>query len=149
MIKKERLQQLIEENGSVYEPNVEDGIVQEIILFEEFNLIRNEALYFGVEKWAFLKDLYETKEEAEHFAKYGNITKTVKFPTPPTYEEFLKIKEFYSGQGLTRIVLINEKELEVVENGLDGYHSYRVSNTKENYYKCLGKMIELWKEIKE
>ena len=35
---------------------------------------------------------FEIKEEAEFYLKYGNIETVIKFPTPPTYEEFLSEK---------------------------------------------------------
>ena len=84
-----------------------------------------------------------TKEQSEHFAKYGNITKTIKFPTPPTYEQFLFVwvEEFWV-YNFGRLLLDKERDRIIVT--LPSEH-YDVPNTKENYYKCLDKMIELWR----
>lgn len=82
------------------------------------------------------------KPSFTHFEKYGNITKIEKLPVPPTYEEFLKEEEF-SIQWLGSIVLYEDDKKTIYFSSKN--HILELPNTEENYYKCLDKLVELWR----
>lgn len=180
MIKAERLKVLIEKEATIYrvkynkifEIELKKGFFEDddtstickFSVFDECLELNNDN---GENEYAWLIEyLFETKSEAEFYAKYGNIEKTIKMPVPPTWEE-LKIKDFIKSN---KTKPDNYKELFTfyLNNELFNLEFYLNSNgkyyiligddncyykplfdkplTKANYYKALDKMVELWRE---
>lgn len=84
MITKERLKELIKEKATIYvithEPFIAGASsfigIKEEKLSKESNIGKDNTLYWKDMGIAELEYLYETKEDAEEYLKYGNITKT-------------------------------------------------------------------------
>ena len=68
-----------------------------------------------------IKDLYETKAEAEFVAKYGNITRIEKMPVPPMWEEFKSYgMKFYNNQIPTTLDISKNMNLIYLTQGFHG-----------------------------
>ena len=162
MINAEELKELIEKEAIVY------GVYREYDDYGYYDIIEEQDLSEGYyvdvyEKYGIIgilddlkntyDNLYETLAEAEFYAKYGNIEKTVKMPVPLTWEEVIN----------NRVELINNNpifiSIDFPNRGDSGCISiFLIKNnvmylkktfckvTKENYYKALDKMVELWRE---
>lgn len=93
------------------------------------------------------KDILKNKalleKEAIFYSKYVGVQKTIAMPAPPTYEEFLK-EEYFSIQWLGSIVLDEDDKKTIYFNSKS--YKFDLPNTKENYYKCLDKLVELWRK---
>ena len=88
MIEKERMQQLIEQEATIYELYNKD--ILQVKLEKEFFVI-NGGLYksrYAFRAW-WIKDLYETREDAEFIKEFGCI-EWVKRLNLPTWEEYLQ-----------------------------------------------------------
>lgn len=147
MISEERLKELIEQGTTIYYYKINDINAHTLKLSEEC-WIKDEELnyeydtdYVTWREYFSLKDLYETKEEAEFVAKY-HTSKVVKFE-PPTWEEFLKTNVSDYG-GCYSDILVTIYMIGTLENG----KLYVAPNTsltthdfgkptKENYYKAV------------
>lgn len=99
MIKKERLEELIEQGATIYEAKYND--VAPVSLTNEINII---SWRYGViafkpmkkHKWLnhkYFKNLFETEEEAREHLEFGNITRTERLELP-SWEEFNKVSTF-------------------------------------------------------
>ena len=97
MIEKNRLEELIEQGATVYMANrYTEGIFLDKRNFE----VTDKELIFKYKIYAvLLEDLFETKEDAEEYAEFGNITRTERLELP-SWEEFAngKIVEFVSNK---------------------------------------------------
>lgn len=80
MIEKERLEELIEQGATVYMANrYTEGIFLDKRNFE----VTDKELVFKYKIYAvLLEDLFETKEDAEEYAEFGNITRTERLELP-------------------------------------------------------------------
>lgn len=80
MITKERLEVLLEEDKVFY-----------WVFNKEINMLHKLSMpSFWKRKWEFYsKDCFETKEDAEEYAEFGNITRTERLELN-NYETFLK-----------------------------------------------------------
>ena len=97
MIKKERLEELIEKGAMIY-------VVNNKVVFEEklnkhytHDVLKDCVCWWSIprKRW-FFKDCFETKEDAEWYVKYGEVTKTetISFPT---YEKIMQDLEGKTG----------------------------------------------------
>lgn len=180
MIKPERLKELIEKEATIYrvkynkifEIELKKGFFEDddtstickFSVFDECLELNNDN---GENEYAWLIEyLFETKSEAEFYAKYGNIEKTIKMPVPPTWEE-LKIKDFiksnktkpdiykelftfYLNNELFNLEIYSDENCKYFITISDDKNYYKplfeMPLTKYNYYKALDKMVELWRE---
>lgn len=91
MIKKERLEELVEQGATVYRTYA-DVSVQEVKLNKNYMKVDNAFLWQKM-TGAFkgcgtpLEQLFETKEEAEWYREFGCIERTERLELP-TWEEF-------------------------------------------------------------
>ena len=163
MIKAEELKELYKNGAIVY------GVYREYDDYGHYdNIIEEQDLADGYyidvyEKYGItgilddLKNtydnLFETKSEAEFYAKYGNIEKTVKMPVPPTWEEIInnKIDIINIKPYVIAIDFPNRGDcgciaLFLIKNSK--YYSIKITYEfiEDNYYKILDKMVELWRE---
>lgn len=83
MITKERLEELIEQGATIY-------VVNNKVVFEEklnkhytHDILKDCICWWGIprKRW-FFTDLFETKEDAEEYAEFGNITRTERLELP-------------------------------------------------------------------
>ena len=141
MITVERLKQLIAQGATIYE-NKEEHILE--IGFDNANIrlgykVSGIYLTFGIQNptiIAKLENLFETKEEAEEYLEFGNITitKTLKLPNWEEVQKKLKLGgtwniKFYSKNELDECCLsINAFNNTVI---VLGYKCWEL--TKENY----------------
>ena len=146
MIKEQKLKELIEKEATIFHYICEYGIIEEFNLkgCEIYNDFDSTQLVYENEPYD-LKNLFETKAEAEFEAEFGNVEKVVKMPVPPTWEEFIIGKDFYCCKGL---YISMDDIIELVDSRLRYSEEIVLTlpNTKENYIKALDKMKELWRE---
>lgn len=92
MITKERLEELLEEDKVFY-----------WVFNKEINMLHKLSMpSFWKRKWEFYsKDCFETKEDAEEYAEFGNITRTERLELPTFDELFDEI--FASSFGIHTI----------------------------------------------
>ena len=92
-----------------------------------------------------LKDLFATKQQAEHYLHHANVTRTATLPFL-TWEEFLKEKYIWFVDKeqnqcclyyVTKFILIN-KSGELIEKG---------ELTEANFYKAYDECVRLFKGV--
>lgn len=149
MISEERLKELLKEEVTIYRVN---GYVEEIYLNEYDFETTDKELVFNYKIYAIrLDDLFETEEEAKEYLKYGNVTRTEKFPYV-SWEEFCKGEQIvFTGK--------NDEKFVMFRYNLDARHPFIVINaersnewcrfkeplTRENYHKALDLAVKLFK----
>lgn len=99
-----------------------------------------------------LKDLFATKQQAEHYLHHANITRTEQLP-------FVTWEEFDKGNRLIRFIGKNGERcklegyqkddkqsgfIDVVVNGTGSHIDY--DYTEENFYKAYDECVRLFKE---
>ena len=157
MIKKERLEELIKNEATIYTPDIMWGSVGEIKLNKKM-VIKNDRLdgdlgNLGLEGASCycsipLTDLVETKEEAEWYKEFGSIERTERLELP-TWEEVSRDLE-NAPVGNYVIKSSDGWSLEYVkynETVIGLYSEYVWSEweaTKENYILACRKAKELF-----
>lgn len=158
MISEERLKELIEQEKGCYrigdfsgigyihlkqeyEPNIFENGKDNYLLYIYTN---NEKKYKD-EIWA--EDLFETEADAKEFLKYGNITRTEKFP-------YVSWEDVCDGTN-HHIVFTTPKHQKVEMIICDGYidiicvytaiSEFSKPLTRENYHKALDICVKLFK----
>ena len=162
MISKERLEELIEQEAVVYTNN--SGYDTLNLKQGKFHIAR-ELLMFDYKDFCIpIKDIYETKEDAEFVLKYYT-TKTYRFE-PPTWEEFLATRDensfahWFCGDICVVMVEENDKkgilkthnqfEVDIYCEGdsklkrFDYFNNYGIDTRKETYYEALEYARELF-----
>lgn len=163
MISKKRLEELVKKGATIYAVTLDDkvgfinfidyeGKVLENTLKFRVKIKPDLSNWYGCEpNWSediSLKSLFETKEEAEEYLKYGNITRTEKFPYV-SWEEFCEGKRvvFDGKNGFSyccELGYINQIFVVIYKPLLDGC-IFREPLTRENYHKALDICVKLWK----
>ena len=153
MITKERLEELIEQNATIY--SIHSSSSFEIKLTEN-SKIYNTSLFghsvFGIP----FRYLFETKEEAEWHKEFGCIERTERLELP-TWEELQNKREFYIGfndrEGIVRYYLAIDmpykKDVGVIlisysDANNDTIICFDKIATKENYTLACRKVKELF-----
>ena len=90
----------------------------------------------------YLKDCYETKEDAEEFVKYGDITKTFKFPFV-SYNDFLRGKTI-DIEDVVSVGKAKKFDCIVICNRIKGKQQIIDYATRENYHKALDIAKNIW-----
>lgn len=165
MIKAEKLKELIEKKAIIYA--FYGKRVIEINLYKDYKFkLDNEGsndIWLGGDFYTDFdfKDLFETKAEAEFYAKYGNITRIEKMPILLNWNELKQYKQnndYYSIRwcknmfeiGIQYLFLVNLKSKNIsLGREVDGnINKYLIDEklTAQSYYKALDKMVELWRE---
>lgn len=150
MISKEKLQELIDKKESAYYMQQYDisgvWIKLENVSIKE-NSYQELVLRNNGEDWNFsclqsypinslpLRDLYETQEDAEEFLKYGNITKTFKFPFV-SYNDFLRGKTV-DVENVVSVGKATKFDCIVICDMIKGKQQIIDYATRENYHKAL------------
>ena len=117
----------------------------------EINKIHSYTITWGKEYYCYIKDLFKTKAEAEHYLHHANITRTEQLP-------FLTWEEFDKGNRLIRFIGKNGERcklegyqsddtqggfIDVVVNGTGSHIDY--DYTEENFYKAYDECVRLFK----
>lgn len=170
MITKERLEELIQQDKVIYGTTDDEELLEidckflhypkrmgtDIEIKDHLNVLytdsENDYKVFEVAKDN--SNIFETKDEAEFYAKYGNVEKTVKMPVPPTWEEFILKNKEQNGQFLFCIKINGINLYLSIHIGLSNTwfiinykdFSFDFENTKNGYLQALDKMVELWRE---
>lgn len=87
-ISKLELEKAIEKGKSVWGIYKKTNRICEI-KSSEINKIHSYTITWGKEYYCYIKDLYKTKAEAEHYLHHANVTRTETLPFL-TWEEFNK-----------------------------------------------------------
>lgn len=158
-ISKERLKELIEQGATIYKKR--DNMVTDYqlcsynYLSEDNDLIYENVMNNYWKSWiGKLDDLFETKEEAEWYLEFGNITRT-EMLTLPTWEEIEKLKS-----GKPYKVYFNDKQFFfasrlIIEVGKYDTYGEQIEQyfcegtTKENYLEAcrIAKKLFLGEEV--
>lgn len=137
MINRKRLEELIEQEATIYELYIKD-ILQ--VKLEKNYFIVNDSLYkstYAFRTWC-LKDLYETREDAEFVKEFGCI-EWVKRLNLPTWEEYLqqsnKVIHITGCNGCYIELNFQGNYLTIYDFDCD-YEYYKDIATKENYIEA-------------
>lgn len=153
MIEKERLEEIIKNKGVVWVYSTYSKPYR--ILPITFNGEREINPHTFCLNWN-VKNIFETKEDAEFYAEFGCIERIEKLELP-TWEEFDKNEyvEFVGKDG-TKLVLektltidcdrepISDYVLEILVNDYDHRLLFEAEYTKENYTLACRKAKELF-----
>lgn len=147
MIEKERLEELIEQGATIYVHN--ERYIGYCLLTSNM-YCDDEMLYIQGDdegEIEYLEHLFETKEEAEEYAEFGNITRTERLELP-SWELF---KDRYKGIGFKVEDYIYKCfadgiEIEILQFWGRGCKSiFKAPLTRENYNEARRLCIKLFK----
>lgn len=154
MITKERLEELIEQGATIYVYNRK--YIGCCSLKNAFDC-DDEILYLDDKddgEIEYLTNLFETKEDAEEYAEFGNITRTEKL-TLPSWEEFSKWDKsvkFYNKQNKYSMYVFvknkNTNNCRIIIYADDGEQDWIVFQqplSKENYDEARRLCVKLFK----
>ena len=161
MISKERLEELIKENKSVYEIECGEQIAQ-LNLDSIYCAATDDCLLFYNYATVFC-NLFETKKEAELHLEFANVERVEKMPYV-SWEELLKEKEqsdYYTIRFAKSRFDLDEQYLFRVNfnsnriyfkkeiDGMTSRELFEKPLTKENYYEALrlAKKLLLGEEV--
>ena len=157
MITRERLEELIENNGTVY--CVLDNVYKITLDKRYFCIIGNylqwsKFLYKPMpRRTPHIDDVYETKEAAEFAKEFKNITRTETLNLP-TWKELNIIDEIkiYGGNGRRYLLQADEYDISIyADDGYDFILYKRFERTKDNYIKActIARKLFLGESIEE
>lgn len=145
-ISKERLEELIEKNATVYELFMNKEVLK-VELNNSYYIMLDKVYENKLGKLPlrprWLSDLFETKEDAEWTMRFKRIPRT-DYLDLPTWEEFIEKEEvgFYQKYGrYTSIKILGTKYI-AVETSFERYYTGEL--TKENYTLACEKARELF-----
>ena len=165
MISKERLQELIKQEATIWVENqycnaydvelsnynyiaITDD--KESLMFLDYSIQEDDPESVLVD---YLENLYETKEDAEFAREFKNITRTETLNLP-TWEELNIIDEIkiYGENGKQYLVQADEYDISVyASDGYDFILYKRLKRTKGNYIKActIARKLFLGESIEE
>ena len=95
-----------------------------------------------------LKDLFATKQQAEHYLHHANITRTETLPFL-TWEEFLKETRlnFIACDGVSNMILYCcNNTIYLVDEEYPEFNTTSWELTEENFYKAYDECVRLFKQ---
>lgn len=147
MITRKRLQELIDKKEKIYYKTKYEipgyWVPLENVLIRK-NICDELVLVNDKDYWNFchqdtkcisLDDLYETEEDSNEFFKYGNITKTLKFPFV-SYNDFLRGKTI-EVENVVSVSKATKFDCIVIWDMVKGKQQIIDYATRENYHKAL------------
>ena len=108
----------------------------------EINKIHSYTITWGKEYYCYIKDLFKTKAEAEHYLHHANVTRTETLPFL-TWKEFLEKKaiHFIDNKGIDFVLCITDNKIKLMV-------FFMVSKTwdltEENFYKAYDECKKLF-----
>ena len=148
MISKERLKNLFDKNMPIYGIDYRRCLQPDIVEISVRNLRYcssndNYQYLSGCYLYEFFgEDLYEAKEDAEEFIKYGNITKTFKFPFV-SYNDFLRGKTI-DVEDIVSVGKATKFDCIVIWDMVKSKQQIIDYATRENYHKALDIAKNIW-----
>ena len=163
MIEKERLEELIEQGATIY-------VVNNKVVFEEklnkhytHDVLKDCVCWWSIprKRW-FFKDCFETKEDAEEYAEFGNITRTERLELPSWedvkdtgYDEIFFVKDNRFDSGVVQyyfLVAEQTKEIQIMFREIDHLMVITAYDvifskplTRENYNEARRICVKLFK----
>lgn len=140
---KQEIEKAIENGKSVWGIYKKTNRICEI-KSSEINKIHSYTITWGKEYYCYIKDLFKTKAEAEHYLHHANISRTEQLPFL-TWEEFLSEVGigFISAEGFG-CCLYYDKADDMIY--LDkGYETDTYGATEANFYKAYDECVRLFK----
>lgn len=154
MIEKERLEELIEQGAIIYAYN---PLIRKTIIKVRLNKYiffyknRNKALSYWLDKEletdrdvGYLEELFETKEDAEEYAEFGNITIIERLELP-NWKEFLKQETAFMFKSKTGQIISLFKDDNTIYIEDENWNILRKSLTRENYNEARRICVKLFK----
>lgn len=152
MISKEKLKNLFDKNMTIYGIDYRRCLQPDIVEIPVRNLRycpSNDNYQYLSNKNRdcylyefFDEDLYEAKEDAEEFIKYGNITKTFKFPFV-SYNDFLRGKTI-DVEDIVSVGKATKFDCIVIWDMVKNKQRIIDYATRENYHKALDIAKNIW-----
>lgn len=132
-------------NEKVWEIDLNEKYKPEIYLDQILYVYKNTNDRFKQE--LFIKNIFKTKAEAEHYLHHANVTRTEQLPFV-TWEEFLEKKaiHFIDNKGIDFVLRITDNKIKLMV-------FFMVTKTwdltEENFYKAYDECVRLFKEEKK
>ena len=146
---KQEIEKAIENGESVWGIYKKTNRICEI-KSSEINKIHSYTITWGKEYYCYIKDLFKTKAEAEHYLNHANVARTEQLPFY-TFSEIAKDeKSFKMGKTYT---LIEDKNfvLDINKSYVSqivlytGKEKYSWNFNEENFYKAYDECVRLFK----
>jgi len=144
-MKREELEKSIENGESVWAC---DDFLHRVIPYKA-NEIAITGINTNMPAYE-LKDLFATKQQAEHYLHHANITRTETLPFL-TWEEFLEEKELFftnkSGYPMCLRIVDTKLGKKIGLGGANGYFDLQQTwdLTEANFYKAYDECVRLFK----
>lgn len=157
MITKERLEELVKQGATIYDIFKGDIYFVNLTMAKYYDVpkyIEYKNDYYNCNLTRSIQDLFETKEEAEWYLEFGNITRTETLKLP-TWEYWQKVSKY----GMYAMSFFDKEnhycELQILETikvvkwGYGRTVEFENSATKENYIEAceLCKKLFLGEEV--
>ena len=113
----------------------------------EINKIHSYTITWGKEYYCYIKDLFKTKAEAEHYLHHANITRTETLPFL-TWEEFLEETrlKFIACDGVSNMILYCcNNTIYLVDEEYPEFNTTSWDLTEENFYKAYDECVRLFR----
>ena len=140
-------------NEKVWEINLNEKYKPEIYLDQILYIYQNINDRFKQE--LFIKNIYKTKAEAEHYLHHANVTHIETLPFL-TWEEFKQKEyfEFFNGNKgfMLYISHTHNENIRIITYGRynpDGNVLFEIPQTEENFYKVYDEAVKLFKGEKQ
>lgn len=143
---EQELEKAIENGESVWGIYKKTNRICEI-KSSEINKIHSYTITWGKEYYCYIKDLFKTKAEAEHYLHHANVTRTEQLPFL-TWEEFLKeIKlKFIACDGVSNMTLYYcDNTIYLVDDEYPEFNTTSWKLTEENFYKAYDECVRLFR----
>ena len=144
---KQEIEKAIENGESVWGIYKKTNRICEI-KSSEINKIHSYTITWGKEYYCYIKDLFKTKAEAEHYSHHANVTRTETLPFL-TWEEFNKgyVVNFYcNGKQKYRLIKNWARNRIDLEKVVPYYSIEKTWDlTEENFYKAYDECVRLFK----
>ena len=147
---KQELEKAIKNGESVWGIYKKTNRICEI-KSSEINKIHSYTITWGKEYYCYIKDLFKTKAEAEHYLHHANVTRTEQLPFL-TWEEFLKEQEIRFVDNIGEEWHLYYSDEFIYLQSMFGYHGEKTRNpqnlgdlTEANFYKAYDECVRLFR----
>ena len=143
---KQEIEKAIENGESVWGIYKKTNRICEI-KSSEINKIHSYTITWGKEYYCYIKDLFKTKAEAEHYLHHANVTRTETLPFL-SWEEFLKETRlnFIACDGVSNMILYCcNNTIYLVDEEYPEFNTTSWDLTEENFYKAYDECVRLFK----
>ena len=141
---KQELEKAIENGESVWGIYKKTNRICEI-KSSEINKIHSYTITWGKEYYCYIKDLFKTKSEAEHYLQHANVTRTETLPFL-TWEEFCEQKFIWfidKNQNVCCLYYLNVSNKIFIN--VSGEVKEIGDLTEANFYKAYDECVRLFR----